>query len=255
MDPNRPLQNNRQQTLVTNTTAPPTTLYAVSDGSVSHGRGTYGWVKATKTQITDSSFGHVEGPPGNITSFRAEAQGLADLIYHKTINENTQIYLDNEAVIKKVNATMPLHPMQSEWELLEPVRQQVQQRHLKIQYVRGHQNMNNPKTPWEARLNHKADHLAAQAHKKHTQPGYLPRGYKVLLYIQDAPITTKYTAEIIRAAHTPEIRQYYREKYKWTDETLATLDWEAYDKALKRMKMSDQRTIHKFTHNWLPTGH
>ena len=76
--------------------------YAVSDGSVAHGKGTYGWVQATKKKILQSSMGQVTGIPGNITSFRAEAQGLANLIYNSTINNKTKIYLDNEAVIEKL---------------------------------------------------------------------------------------------------------------------------------------------------------
>ena len=75
-----------------------------------------------------------------------------------------------------------------------------------------------------------------------------------MLYIQDLPVTTKYNAEIIRASHTPEIRDYYHQKYQWSDKTMATLDWDAYNRAMKRMKTSEERTLHKFTHNWLPTG-
>ena len=72
-------------------------------------------------------------------------------------------------------------------------------------FVKGHQNIKNPKVKWEARLNHEADALATQAHHQDIRPGYLPKGYRVLLYIQDEPVTTKYNAEIIRAAHTPDI--------------------------------------------------
>ena len=232
----------------------PEILYAVSDGSVNNGRGTYGWVQATKNKVITSNNGHVEGPPGNITSFRAEAQGLADLVYNSTITDKTKIYLDNKAVIKKVTQETPLNPLQSEWELLEATRRQVCQRKLNIKFVKGHQNLQNPKTTWEAKLNHKADRLAAQAHQQPTHPGYLPPGYKVILYIQDEPITTKYSQEIIRASHTPEIREYYRKKYKWTDDIMETLDWEAYTNAQKRFNHAAQKNIHKYTHNWLPTG-
>ena len=257
--PSTIVQDNTNSTQHHHTTLeePPTNpeiLYAVSNGSVLNGRGTYGWVQATKTKVITSDLGHVKGPPGNITSFRAEAQGLADLVYNRNITTNTKIYLDNESVIKKVNSTTPLNPLQSEWELLEPTRRQVRKRNLNIQFVKGHQNMRNPKTPWEAQLNHQADRLAAQAHQQPTRPGYLPQGYKVMLYIQDEPITTKYFQEITRASHTPEIRDYYRNKYKWTDKTMETLDWEAYNNARKRFKQADQKNIHKYTHNWLPTG-
>ena len=238
----------------TEVTPTPYAQYAVSDGSVAQGRGTFGWVQATKNEITQQQYGHVEGTPGNMTSFRAEAQGLADLIYQNNITSKTKIFLDNQAVIKKVNQDTPLHPHQAEWELLEPVRHRVQTERLNVQYVKGHQNIKHPKTKWNAKLNHEADKLATHAHTQPTRPGYLPRGYRVMLYIQDLPVTTKYNAEIIRASHTPEIRDYYHQKYQWSDKTMATLDWDAYNRAMKRMKTSEERTLHKFTHNWLPTG-
>ena len=56
------------------------------------------------------------------------------------------------------------------------------------------------------------------------------------------------------AAHTLEIWEYYQNKYNRSNTTLVTLDWDAYNKAMRRLSTKAQWTIHKYTHNWLPTG-
>lgn len=98
--------------------------YAVSDGSVKNGEGTFGWITGNYTQILATGSGWVEAPPGLITSYQAEAQGLVDLIQQRGIDKDTRIFLDNLAVIGKVNQTTALHPLHPEWDLLEPIRRE-----------------------------------------------------------------------------------------------------------------------------------
>ena len=78
-------ENNTDLPLQSETPIHTTTTYAVSDGSVKNGHGTFGWVQATNKKILNHQSGHVEGSPGSMNSFRAEAQGLADLVYNKNI--------------------------------------------------------------------------------------------------------------------------------------------------------------------------
>lgn len=155
-----------RQVVEKSTGVKPTHRWAVSDGSVRHGSGTFRWVTASGRKIQDTNMGKVEGVTGNMTSFRAEAQGITDLIHTAAVDNKTQMFQDNLSVIEKTNQRYPLHPMQPEWELLEPTRKQVQNRQLQISHVRGHQDIDDPSTPWEAHLNHKADILAGEAHQQ-----------------------------------------------------------------------------------------
>lgn len=218
-----------------------------------HGKGTFGWVKGNYTQILERGTGNVEGTPGLNTSYRAEAQGLADLITSGGIDSDTQIYLDNIAVIGKVNRTHQLHPLHPEWDILEPTRKRVQSNRLVIRHVKGHQDLTAPTLTRQGRLNHEADRLAEAAHTQDTRPGAQIPGYKIRLYILGNPVTTRLEQEILRAATTPEIAEYYRDKYNWTDDTMKKMDWNAQEKAIKKLTTSQQRTIHKFQYDWLPT--
>ena len=232
-----------------------TARYAVSDGSVKNGKGTFGWVKGNFTQTLEQGQGQVDGTTGLITSYRAEAQGLADMIHSGGITKDTQIYLDNTAVVGKVNRKNQLHPLHPEWDILEPTRKKVQKDNLKVQHVKGHQSLTTPTLTRQARLNHTADKLAEEAHQKETRPGVQLPGYKIRLYILGDPVTTKLEPEILWAATTPEIAEYYQKRHKWTNETMDTIAWTAHEKAIKKLKISQQRTIHKFQHDWLPTQH
>lgn len=218
-----------------------------------HGKGTYGWVKATtdEQRVSNST---VEGNTGHITSFRTEAQGLVNLLWSGGIDSSTWIYTDNNAVVKKVNEPYPLHPMQKEWELIEPARRKVQEEQLRVDHVQGHQEKKKQKLTWVEQLNIEVDKQAGQAHQDPRQTGYIPPGYAVLLYIDGMRITTNITSEIHRAATTPELRQYYIQKHRWTDSTLDQMDWNAMYQAVNSFVMTEQRTIHKYMHGWLPTG-
>lgn len=227
---------------------------AVSDGSVRMGQGTYGWVKESREGDKEQGQGSVEGQPGLMTSCRSEAQGLVDLLWSGGVNAQTQIYLDNQAVVHKVNEAAPLHPLQSEWELVEPARKRVHEQHLKVQHVRGHQDKKQGQLTREEKLNVEADALTRKAHHDPQGTGYLPPGYGVLLYINGNRVTTKMVKELQRAATTPEIRLYYIKKHGWTDSDMDRMDWEAQYKASMHFSTNTQRMLHKYIHGWLPTG-
>lgn len=74
------------------------------------------------------------------------------------------------------------------------------------------------------------------------------------MHIDGTPVTTRLVKEIHRAATTPEIREYYIRKYNWTDEVIASVDWEGQTKAMETFTQSKHRTLHKYIHAWLPTG-
>ena len=88
----------------------PKCKYAVSDNSVHNDSGTFGWVTATNTQVVKRHNRHVTGISGTLNSFRAEAQGLADIIYTGNVDQTTKIFLDNTSVIDKVNQKVPTTP-------------------------------------------------------------------------------------------------------------------------------------------------
>ena len=103
-------------------------------------------------------------------------------------------------------------------------------------------------------MNNTVDALATEAHTSSNTIGSTLPGYGILLYINGEPITGQYGKAIHHAATTPDIRDYYAAKHGWTDGTLKTVDWEAFEHAQARFTTLQQRNIHKYVHNWLPTG-
>ena len=96
--------------------------------------------------------------------------------------------------------------------------------------------------------------MATEAHNNSETIGSTPPGYGIILYINGEPITGKYGKAIHHAATTPDIQDYYATKHGWTDEILHTIDWDAFEHAQMKFTTLQQRNIHKYVHNWLPTG-
>ena len=229
--------------------------HLATDGSVRYGCGTYGWVKGTSKGIQSSGSGHVTGGRGTMNSYRAEAQGVATLMANTEDNEvqGAYLYLDNQGVVRRLQQVRPIHPLRPEWELLEATRKRLQKCNIKTSHVKGHQAP-TPSAAREVHLNNYVDELATQAHTSTHQIGETPPGYGIILYIDGDPVTGKYGKAIHHAATTPEIGAYYKGKYGWTDDILSTLDWDAFGRAQGRFTTMQQRNVHKYIHNWLPTG-
>ena len=103
-------------------------------------------------------------------------------------------------------------------------------------------------------MNNMVDALAIDAHFSLETVGSTPLGYGILLYLNREPITGKYGKAIHHAATTPDIQNYYAEKHGWTDSILQSVDWDAFDHAQGQFTTLQQKNIHKYVHNWLPTG-
>ena len=187
--------------------------------------------------------------------YRAEAQGVASIMEASSDAEITglQLYLDNQGVVKRLKQLCPIHPLQPEWDLLKATWQQLHQCKRTTHHVKGHQQP-KPAAPCKVYLNNMVDELATAAHTTSNTVENIPPGYGVLLYINDEPITGKYGKEIHHAATTPDISDYYKTKHGWTDKILQTINWDAFTNAQKRFITLQQRNIHKYAHDWLPTG-
>ena len=142
------------------------------------------------------------------------SQGVAEVLLwtNPASLQNATLYIDNKGVVCRITQDRPIHPLQAKWELLEPTKIYVKQNQITVEHIKSHQDLWKPTPPWEAHLNHKADRLAAQAHHKEVPQGRLPKGYGIILYIEEQPITAHYSKALTRAATTPFIAEYYKKK-------------------------------------------
>ena len=175
------------------------------------GHGTYGWIKATQQEIQSQGLGRVAGGLGTMSSFRAEAQGVASLLAH-SLDEEIQgaiLHLGNKGVVGSMQQTRLIHPLQPEWDLLEVSRKRLHQRKVQTYHVKGHQTP-RPSAPREVHLNNQADKLTMEAHKDQNVFRSTPAGFGAMLYIAGHPITGKYGGATHHTTTTLEISVYYQ---------------------------------------------
>ena len=117
------------QTQTTNIRVEPNTVYKniASNSSVLNGHGTFGWVKETVDNKIQEGNGEVTGGPGEMNSYRTEAQGAAEILLWTPPESilNATLYIDNKGVVRHITQEIPIHPLQAKWELLEPTRQYI----------------------------------------------------------------------------------------------------------------------------------
>ena len=230
--------------------------HMASDGSVQYQKRMHGYVWANEEDtIIHTGRGKVEGNVTTMSSYRAEAQGMASCIQDLDNAElsHMTLWMDNAGVVQRVNRQYPVHPLQPEWDLIEPLRLKTKQMGMQVWHVKGHQDKTN-KSPIEIKLNHEADKLATEAQQKPTGVGTHLPGYRINLYIGDQKITTRYAKEIRHVETTLEIREYYINKHRWNDRIMGTIAWDAHSKVLQTFSTTKKKTIHQYLHGWLPTG-
>ena len=66
---------------------------------------------------------------------------------------------------------------------------------------------------------------------------------------------SKVTEEIRESQREGPIRKYFKKKYKWTEETFNTVNWEAIGRVRKKYKRCKYMQSCKILHDWLPKGH
>ena len=81
------------------------------------------------------------------------------------------------------------------------------------------------------------------------------QGSKAMLRIGKTWITSRLKSEIYKAHRSGPMREYCKEKYKWTDEVFDSVYWESVRSTRKKMTWSQQRQTGKLMHDWLPTMH
>lgn len=110
--------------------------------------------------------------------------------------------------------------------------------------------------PHKAKLQHSYQHAKNATTMYSTEIELDQTNYDATVYINDKEIPTNTPQEIRYSATSPELRIFYNTKYKWSQSTIDTIDWEILSKALNRQHPTMRKTITQFINRWLPThGH
>ena len=155
----------------------------MSDGRVKDGKGSYGWVIASDSEILVKACGRATGYP--MTSFHAEAFARWDALRwlrrhlpHGTVPLRTlrvKSYTDSESLLKLEKKLgqpwfqwTPTWCLKGDYDILHQLTDELREYgspRLLSAHVKGHQDRQRPlsKLTWPERLNCQAEALATQA--------------------------------------------------------------------------------------------
>ena len=232
-------------------------IYAVSDGGMAEGYGSFGWTIACEHELMTGR-GEAEGPRVLIQSFRAEGYGmLAALrfIYRMCEHEDTwpnttttvDLYCDNLALIKRIGwhgkriTTTPKDVSALDYDIEAEIAATIDtlaRKNITINehWVKGHQDSHKEyhNLTREAQLNIESNREAMHALKEHNRKEdyhQMPHT-TAMVYLQGLPITIK-TENTLRCAYlSHDLRKYMTQRENWNEHIADTIWWEAHKRAL-----------------------
>jgi hypothetical protein len=119
---------------------------------------------------------------------------------------------------------------------------------ITVRYIRGHQDRNNSQLSDLAKLNVQADTLATLGLKQHPTTDVYLSTDRAVLWIDNKKVGSKFTKHLRNKFSSIQMYSHYQDKYKWTDNTLKAIWWEAHGKALYCYSTKKQTIIQKFIH-------
>ncbi|KAI2506424.1 hypothetical protein MHU86_8050 [Fragilaria crotonensis] len=188
-----------------------------------------------------------------------DSQSLIDTITQKrppSTQRLSDIFSqDDKAVIK----SFPLDPTIPEWDIIRGIQVLLQEMpEITIQHVKGHQDRDIPYRNLSllAQLNVDADAQASRYQQElgSFQPDVLLTEWAgVHLDLPTGTVTSHYETALRYHATAPALQSHMQERFSWTPQIMATINWDAHGRALRRHL--DKRThLVKLVHEILPTN-
>jgi hypothetical protein len=251
----------------------PTRFEIASDGGFdpSSGISSHGWAVALNRMLIAKGRGPVEAHPDLAESFRSEGYGLAsvsaflqEMIKYfniSTSDHSWKFYLDNKAMIQRMESYRNImrHSqwnLRSDADITNTANEYLQEIPTTFVHVKSHQDSekDNQMLTFDAHMNIIADAMATQQRECMSKPVTRVTSDSCLLVIKGRYITRDTKRWLIQSAGEVPIQSYYQAKYGWTRAIFHSIHWELQHKTLKSYKLSDQRRLLKFVHEWLPTN-
>jgi hypothetical protein len=258
-------------------------LVHCSDGGVTDGLGSFGWVLVDEEtgRILARGQGPAHGDSEMMHSFRAEGYGgIAATHFMKHAMDYFKIPKDERALewtwtcdnlglikrLKRLQQKLPITGcnLKTDADVCQELAQTLNALpKRKIRHVKGHQDREGAPLSLDAQLNVEADAQATEYFQTEisTSPTKPKRAF--LEAVPKMPhcgaqlvnrhnpkaqrfITTRVRDELREAALTPDLRAYMIDKYDgWTQGTPKTVDWLAYTKGSKKSIMDPVLKSHQ----------
>ncbi len=233
------------------------------------------WVIWSTTQLW-SGEGIIPSTKDDLYSGLAEAYGIfvvlqffQNYLSHYPLILPTKLpiklYCDNQGVIDRLQQpNNPLYPrdtIQDDYPIFREITmllQTLQPLTVQLFHVTGHQDATKIKRPLTVPelLNVDCDERANKLNDTLMEPyepyhPILPASYPHI-QIAHSTIIRCLQSSLRDAATKPDYYKYLCDKYNWQPKDPGTVQWHTFQVAYNRLSKSEQKTIAKFNHNWLP---
>ena len=249
-------------------------LITCSDGSVRSSNSSFGFIISDRQgQRLVQGYGPAPGDPPN--SFRSEAYGVLATVrwlhhafqqYQLSSPATIAHYIDNQSVIQRITQSIgtkwsaPNHRLLPEQDVIDEIVSTIHELPVRVEFhwVKGHQDSILPyhQLPLPAQLNCDADQAAEQWY---TQPSFQPTTVPHLpttpsqIQLHGHTITRDLKRRAYAAATLLPLHQYIKQKFKWSDDTDANIDWGEYRQIITKYR-DRWTTMVKHVHALSPTG-
>lgn len=176
--------------------------------------------------------------------------------YHLTPQaRNITIWTDcpkTHAIIKTRNNFQTAHmKVNFESEIMETIKQTMQRILCnKTEKIRKKAKPNTSNKIVQQQIKEREQQL----HNTHARTPQI--GRVATLYHVTDEVSHNVIEQMRHASSSQHMRQYLQDKYKWNDQTIESIDWNAHGTALKYLPSNIKRTTIKLIHRWLPVyGH
>ena len=251
-------------------------LHVASDGGLSEGIATHGWVLSTKKRILFRCSGPVDGPVDTNSSTRSELGGCASVLLLLVSVSRLwgglrhrcafRWYTDSRSAITRIKKyalrKSRSRQMPHDADLMSIIKAMLKElrRPFSLQWVKAHQDdiASYDSLPLAARLNIDADFLATRYRSR----GRLRPSESVdhqesqhcSFYINGIPVVSQFDACVRFHVNGYHYRRYVQAKTKWSDATWKSVDFHNLGHHLKRLSPSHRNQHIKFIHDYLPLG-
>jgi hypothetical protein len=177
-----------------------------------------------------------------------------------------KLYCDNLGLIKKVSYFFKYRlakvkcVLHSEYDVINQIFRLLQEYTTtpEINHVKGHQDNKIPyvSLPLPAQLNSDANSLATK--ELHDRPNLIHHvplfpDSKVQLLLSGTSVTRNLAGAIRKHQGYHNLVPYMLERYGWTDDVMAFVDWDGFTAAYKS-SFQQRKFVFKFCTKLLPTG-
>ena len=185
-----------------------------------------------------------------------------------TTNQNIEFICDNKSALGKIRyengKQQEVRPLASEAELLMEIRQ-LRETSENIErtfhWVKSHQDEdeNHILTDHE-QINQRADDLATAAREAvqdgllESHPKQIFKNAKITLTIRGCVVSKDLKNEITRALYSEKLKTFLCRKYGWNETIFTSIDWDAHESELGKLRGLYKISIYKLIHRWQATN-